>query len=131
MHALREYSPAERAKLDELLGMPDGSELVLSQEEITQVRAIVEKPELHSDKSTVRLVAACMLAALETETHVDTTEQAVLKFMVARGLIKPDAPAHVEYGCLEHGFVHVCAWDDANKDRWWGLDPATGEIGEY
>lgn len=76
-----------------------------------------------------RFVAACMLAALDTETDVDTTEQAVIQFITQQGAMKPSESAHVEYGCLEHNVVHVCVWDEAMVGhRWVELDPTSDGV---
>ena len=114
-----------------LIGEPSGEGDYWGSESPTPYRKRTmhtSEPLLHSPESSNRLVAACMLAALESGTEVDATERAVLRFMVERGFIKPDAPAHVEYGCLEHGVVHVSAWDDANRDMWFEIDPKSGKI---
>lgn len=70
-----------------------------------------------------RLVAACMLAALETGTHVDLCEQETIMFLRDQKFIQAEWSAHVEYGCLEHGIVHVCAWNGFS-DVWIEIDPA-------
>lgn len=61
-----------------------------------------------------------MLTALETGVGVDTTEQAVLAALRAAGALAPDEAAHVEYGCLEHGVVHV----NGEHRGWIEVDPA-------
>lgn len=94
---------------------------------------LTSEPLLHSPESSNRLVAACMLAALESETEVDTTEKAVLEYLRDLGLL-PAGTGSVEYGCLEHGVVHVSFFytDDMSEiASWWCIDPEDGTISEF
>lgn len=93
----------------------------------------VAEPLPHSPESSNRLVAACMLAALESETEVDATEQAVLSYLSGLGVI-PEGSGAVEYGCLEHGLVHVYFYRTADLSEsasWVCIDPEDGTISEF
>lgn len=69
-----------------------------------------------------------MLAALadgdQPSSRIDACENVVLAELRARGALGRDEGAHVEYGCVEHGIVHVYG----EKVGWLEIDPATGEV---
>ena len=125
------YMPMLPETVDRLLGSDVGHRG--PGERLNMVSALIELGvpiPLHSVTSSNRLVAACMLAALESETEVDATEKAVLEYLRHLGLL-PAGTGSVEYGCLEHGVVHVSFFytDDISElPTWWCIDPEDGTI---
>lgn len=57
-------------------------------------------------------------------------EQALIAALREENEIGPQDPAHVEYGCLEHGVVHVYATLDTDDKAhcWITIQPETGEL---
>ena len=69
-------------------------------------------------------IAQRMLEALRTGVAVDTTEQEVLQHLRAVGALDATEMAHVEYGCVEHGVVHV----NGERRGWVEMDPAEPNV---
>lgn len=118
-----------------LIGEPSGEGEYWGSESPTPYRKrtmLTSEPLLHSLESSNRLVAACMLAALESETEVDATEKAVLEYLRAGGHI-PEDSGYVEHGCLEHEVVHVSFYPspEASTSQWVCIDPEDGTISEF
>lgn len=118
-----------------LIGEPSGEGDYWGSESPTPYRKRTmhtSEPLLHSPESSNRLVAACMLAALESETEVDATERAVLEYLRDLGLL-PAGTGSVEYGCLEHEVIHVSFYPspEASTSQWVCIDPEDGTISSF
>jgi hypothetical protein len=83
----------------------------------------------YTDDAANAVLAKEMIAALVSQDghRVDAAEAAILKHLQRTGQLECTM-SHVEYGCVEHGTVHVCSWDEAtNITSWLEVDPTTGK----
>lgn len=53
-------------------------------------------------------------------------ELRILHELRAQGSLNNEIPAHIEYGCVEHGVIHVCCF--AEPEYWLELDPKARTI---